>query len=33
MEVKGVLETLKYFKAPISITIYSDSKYVVEGIN
>lgn len=32
MEIMGVLETLKYFKTPIKITIYSDSQYVVNSI-
>lgn len=32
MEIKGVLETLKFFKTPIFITIYSDSQYVVNSI-
>lgn len=31
-EIKGVLETLKYFKTPVKITIYSDSAYVVNTI-
>lgn len=30
-ELYGVLETLKYFKTPMNLKIYSDSKYVVEG--
>lgn len=32
MELKGVLETLKYFKEPSNIIIYSDSMYVVNSI-
>lgn len=32
MEIKAVIETLKYFKSPIKITIYSDSQYVVNSI-
>lgn len=32
MELMGVLETLKYFKTPIKIKIYSDSQYVVNSI-
>lgn len=32
MEIMGVLETLKYFKTPINIKIYSDSQYVVNSI-
>jgi len=28
----GVLETLKHFKTPINIKIYSDSQYVVNSI-
>lgn len=32
-EILGVLETLKYFKEPVNITIYSDSQYVVGSIN
>ena len=33
MELKGVLEALKYFKTPSILTIYSDSQYVVNSIN
>ena len=33
MELRGVIETLKYFKEPIKITIVSDSQYVVNSIN
>ena len=33
MEAKAVLETLKYFKEPVDITIVSDSMYVVNTIN
>lgn len=33
MELMGVIETLKYFKTPIKITIYSDSQYVVNSVN
>ena len=32
MEIMGVLETLRYFKTPVSIKIYSDSQYVVNSI-
>lgn len=32
MEIMGVLETLKHFKTPINIKIYSDSQYVVNSI-
>lgn len=32
MELKAVIETLKYFKDPINITIYSDSQYVVNSV-
>lgn len=32
MEIMGVLETLKYFKTPINIKIYSDSQYVINSI-
>lgn len=33
MELMGVLEALEYFKTPTSLTIYSDSQYVVSSIN
>ena len=33
MELRAVIETLKYFKDPIKITIVSDSQYVVNSIN
>lgn len=33
MELRGVIETLRYFKDPIKITIVSDSQYVVNSIN
>ena len=33
MELTGVIETLKYFVTPVSITIYSDSQYVVNSVN
>ena len=33
MELRGVIETLRYFKEPIKITIVSDSQYVVNSIN
>ena len=33
MEIMGVLETLRYFKEPVNITIYSDSQYVVNAIS
>ena len=33
MEITAVLETLKYFKEPSNIVIYSDSQYVVNSIN
>lgn len=32
MELMAVLETLKYFKQPVNITIVSDSMYVVNSI-
>lgn len=32
-ELFGVLEGLKYFKTPQTITIYSDSQYIVNNIN
>lgn len=32
MELYGVLEILKYFKEPMTFTIYSDSQYVVTSI-
>ena len=32
MEIMAVLETLKYFKQPVNITIVSDSLYVVNTI-
>ena len=32
MELKAVIETLKYFEEPVEIEIISDSKYVVECI-
>lgn len=32
MEIRAVLETLKYFKEPSDITIISDSMYVVNTI-
>ena len=32
MEIMGVLETLKYFKTPVKIKIYSDSQYVINSI-
>lgn len=33
MELKGVIEGLKALKEPCEVNIYSDSKYVVQGIN
>ena len=33
MELLGVIEGLKALKEPCNVTIYSDSKYVVQGIN
>lgn len=33
MEARAILETLKYFKEPVDITIVSDSMYVVNTIN
>ena len=33
MELKGVLEALKYFPKPTKLTIVSDSQYVVNSIN
>lgn len=32
MEIRGVLETLKSFKTPVKIKIYSDSQYVINSI-
>ena len=32
MELMAVIETLKYFKDPVNITIYSDSQYVVNSV-
>lgn len=32
MEIRGVLETLKYFKEPVELHIFSDSMYVVGSI-
>ena len=32
-EIRAVIETLKYFKDSVDITIYSDSQYVVSSIN
>ncbi len=32
MEIRAVLETLKYFERPVKITIYSDSQYVVNSV-
>ena len=32
MEIRGVLETLKFFKTPVKIKIYSDSQYVISSI-
>jgi len=33
MELTAVLEGLKYFQEPCNITFYSDSEYVVNGLN
>lgn len=33
MELRAVLETLKYFEEPVELTIISDSQYVIGGIN
>jgi len=33
MEIRAVLETLRYFKEPSNLTIVSDSQYVVNTIN
>jgi len=33
MELMGPIEVLKYFNEPVSITIHSDSQYVVNSIN
>jgi len=33
MELKAVIEALKALKSPCEITVYSDSTYVVKGIN
>ena len=32
MELKAVIETLKYFNEPTDITIISDSQYVISNI-
>ncbi len=32
MELTGVIEALKLLKEPCEITVYSDSKYVIDGI-
>lgn len=32
MELRAVLETLRYFKEPCDLTIISDSQYVINGI-
>ena len=32
MELKAVIEALKYFDKPTSLTLYTDSKYVKDGI-
>ena len=32
MEIRGVLETLKFFKTAVKIKIYSDSQYVINSI-
>ena len=31
-EIRGVLETLKYFKEPAELEIHCDSQYVVNSI-
>lgn len=31
-EIRGVLETLKYFKEPVELEIHSDSQYVINSI-
>ena len=33
MELRAVLETLRYFDEPSEIIIVSDSQYVINGIN
>ena len=33
MELRAVLETLRYFKEPAELEITSDSQYVVNSIN
>ena len=33
MEIRGVLETLKFFKTPVRIKIYSDSQLIQLLIN
>lgn len=33
MELRAVLETLRYFKKPVELVIISDSQYVINGIN
>lgn len=32
MEMRAVIETLKYFKEPTELHIVSDSQYVINGI-
>ncbi len=32
MELKAIIQALKYFDSPISFTLYTDSKYVKDGI-
>lgn len=33
MELKGVIETLKYINEPSEIIIYSDSQYIVNSVS
>lgn len=33
MELRAVLETLKYFDKPTNLEIISDSQYVINNIN
>ena len=32
MELKAIIQALKYFDNPISFTLYTDSKYVKDGV-
>ena len=33
MELTGVISALKMLKEPCKVTLYSDSKYIIDGIN